>query len=276
MRSVKPWVVGAVAAVLLGAVVVLLVRAPVPAVSGPSSAALTGPESVPHTHVMTAPSGAPVPVGGLAESAGGYSFVVTGMTPFTFHIQGPDGHPVTKFQIVHDKPLHLIVVRRNLSGYQHLHPALAADGTWTVALSLPPPGPSRAYADFTTGNGTAVVLGVDLPASGSAATSTVDGQLTMTGSLTVGVAEPLLFKAKEPLQPYLGAYGHLTMLRESDLAYLHIHPEPALVDGAAKFWVAAPSAGTFRLYLDYQTGGRVPTAEFHRTDHCKCPQSTYA
>ena len=87
----------------------------------------------------------------------------------------------------------------------------------------------------------------------------------MTGSLTVGVAEPLLFKAKEPLQPYLGAYGHLTMLRESDLAYLHIHPEPALVDGAAKFWVAAPSAGTFRLYLDYQTGGRVHTAEFTMT-----------
>ena len=170
MRSVKPWVVGAVAAVLLGAVVVLLVRAPVPAVSGPSSAALTGPESVPHTHVMTAPSGAPVPVGGLSSSAGGYSFVVTGMAPFTFHIQGPDGQPVTKFQIVHDKPLHLIVVRRNLSGYQHLHPALAADGTWTVALSLPPPGPYRAYADFTTGNGTAVVLGVDLPAPDRART----------------------------------------------------------------------------------------------------------
>src|SRR5947207_507417 len=213
MRSVKPWVVGAVAAVLLGAVVVLLVRAPVPAVSGPSSAALTGPESVPHTHVMTAPSGAPVPVGGLSSSAGGYSFVVTGMAPFTFHIQGPDGQPVTKFQIVHDKPLHLIVVRKDLSGYRHVHPAMAADGTWTVPLSLPPPGPYRAYADFTTGNGTAVVLGVDLPAQpgGTATPSTVDGPVTVTGSLTVGVAEPLLFRAPQPLQPYLGAYGHLTM-----------------------------------------------------------------
>src|SRR2546421_9961165 len=130
MPSRRALVGAAVAVVLLGAVVVLLVRAPVPAVSGPSAAALTGPESVPHTHVMTAPSGAPVPVGGLSSSAGGYSFVVTGTSPFTFHIQGPDGHPVTKFQIVHDKPLHLIVVRKDLTGYQHLHPALAADGRW--------------------------------------------------------------------------------------------------------------------------------------------------
>src|SRR6266702_2338706 len=51
----------ALAVVLLGAAVVLLARAPVPAVSGPSTAALTGPESVPHTHVMTAASGAQVP-----------------------------------------------------------------------------------------------------------------------------------------------------------------------------------------------------------------------
>ena len=257
----------ALAVVLLGAAVVLLARAPVPAVSGPSTAALTGPESVPHTHVMTAPSGAPVPVGGLSSTAGGYSFVVTGTSPFTFHIQGPDGHPVTRFQLVHEKPLHLIVVRKDLTGYQHVHPTMAPDGTWSIPLALPPPGPYRAYADFTAGNGTAVVLGVDLPASGPAALSpsTMDGQVSYEGRLTVGVAEPLLFRTREPLQPYLGAYGHLTMLRESDLAYLHIHPEPALVDGAAKFWVAAPSTGTFRLYLDYQIAGKVHTALFTMT-----------
>jgi hypothetical protein len=132
-------------------------------------------------------------------------------------------------------------------------------------LSLPPPGPYRAYADFTTGTGTAVVLGVDLsalPGSGPLSNpSTVDDGSSLTGSLTVGVAEPLFFRSGRPLQPYLGAYGHLTMLRESDLAYLHIHPEPALVGGAAEFWVAAPSTGTFRLYLDYQVDGTVHTFE---------------
>jgi hypothetical protein len=252
--------------------VVVLALAPVPATSGPSTAALTGPESAPHSHVAMAASGAPVPVGGLTSTAGGYTFTVTGTSPLTFHIQGPDGRPVTRFAVVHEKPLHLIVVRRDLTGYQHVHPTMAPDGTWTVALALPAPGPYRAYADFTALDGNAVVLGVDLPASGSPVSPPPADDLTVSheGSLTVGVAEPLLFRvtrhgAPVSLQPYLGAYGHLTVIRPDDLAYLHIHPEPGLADGAARFWVAAPSAGTFRLFLDYQVDGKAHTAEFTMT-----------
>ena len=274
-RRVLRLVLGVVAAALVGTVGVLIVRAPVPATSGPSGAALTGPESAPHSHVAVASSGAPVPVGGTAAAAGGYSLVVSGTDPFTFHIQGPDGAPVTRYAIVHDKPLHLIVVRKDLSGYQHLHPVMAPDGTWTAALTLAAPGPYRAFVDFTAvdaaGRQNAVVLGADVPAdttAGPAPASTVD-PLTVEheGSLTVGVAEPLLFRvtrAGRPvtLQPYLGAYGHLTMLRETDLGYLHIHPETALQNGAATFWVAAPSTGTFRMYLDVQIDGVVRTFTF--------------
>lgn len=274
-RSVR-WAGLALAVALLGAAVVVLVLAPVPATSGPSTAALAGSESVPHTHVATAASGAPVPVGGLTSAAGGYTFAVAGTSPLTFRIEGPDGRPVTRFALVHERPLHLIVVRRDLTGYQHVHPTMAPDGTWTAALTLPAPGPYRAYADFTAldaaGKQAAVVLGVDLPAAGAATIpSSVDDLVVhREGELTVGVAEPLLFRvtrngAPVTLQPYLGAYGHLTVLRPDDLAYLHIHPEPGLADGAARFWVAAPSAGTFRTYLDYQVDGRVHTAEFTLT-----------
>jgi len=272
-RAVR-WAGVALAVALLGAVVVVLAIAPVPATSGPSTAALAGPESAPHSHVAMAASGAPVPVGGLTSAAGGYTFAVAGTSPLTFHIQGPDGRPVTRFAVVHEKLLHLIVVRRDLTGYQHVHPAMAPDGTWTVALALPAPGPYRAYADFTAldaaGKQNAVVLGVDLPAGvGSAPAPSPADDLTVSheGSLTVGVAEPLLFRvtrhgAPVALQPYLGAYGHLTVIRPEDLAYLHIHPEPGLADGAARFWVAAPSTGTFRFFLDYQVDGKVHTAEF--------------
>ena len=37
------------------------------------------------------------------------------------------------YDVEHEKQLHLIVVRRDLTGFQHVHPTLAADGTWTVA-----------------------------------------------------------------------------------------------------------------------------------------------
>jgi hypothetical protein len=219
-----------------------------------------------------------VPVGGTATAAGGYGLVVTATSPFTFHVQGPDGAPVTRFAVVHDQPLHLIVVRQDLTGYQHVHPAMAPDGTWTAPLRLPAPGPYRAYADFAAldpaGRQNAVVLGTDIPSTAAApapSPSTVDDlAIRYDGRLTVGVAEPLLFRvtragAPVTLQPYLGSYGHLTMLRESDLGYLHIHPEPALADGAVKFWVAAPSAGTYRMFLDVRVDRAVHTATFRIT-----------
>ena len=70
------------------------------------------------------------------------------------------------------------------------------------------------------------------------------------------------------LQPYLGAYGHLVALRAGDLAYLHVHPEGEPADGRTAagpgiaFVAEVPSAGTYRLYLDFRHGGAVRTAEF--------------
>jgi hypothetical protein len=54
------------------------------------------------------------------------------------------------------------------------------------------------------------------------------------------------------LEPYLGAYGHMVALREGDLGYLHVHPEPHLAAGAVKFWLAAPSPGRYRLFFDFR------------------------
>jgi hypothetical protein len=277
--------------VVLAAVAVALLRTPVPASPGPP-AALTGGENAPHTHVgmdaMAGMSAASVPVGGTATAAGGYAFVPGATTfpagvasTFTFHIQGPAGQPVTRFAVVYDRPLHLIVVRDDLSGFQHLHPVMAADGTWSVELTLARPGRYRAYADFTavdaSGARAAAVLGVDLTAPGTAAAEPLpagadrdapDGfTVSIEGDLTIGTVEPVLFRvtrsgAPVTLQPYLGAYGHLVMLRQRDLGYLHIHPESRLSGGAVKFWVVAPGQGTYRMYLDFQVGGAVHTAEF--------------
>ena len=44
--------------------------------------------------------------------------------------------------------MHLIVVRRDLSGFQHVHPDLAADGTWTMPLALDGRAAGGLFADF--------------------------------------------------------------------------------------------------------------------------------
>jgi hypothetical protein len=62
------------------------------------------------------------------------------------------------------------------------------------------------------------------------------------------------------LEPYLGAFGHLVVMRRGDLAYVHVHPETQLVAGQVRFWLAMPSAGTYRLFFDFQVAGKVHTA----------------
>jgi len=85
---------------------------------------------------------------------------------FEFRILGPTHRPITDFDELHERRMHLIVVRRDLTGFQHLHPRMSGDGTWGTSLTLPTGGVWRAFADFSTG-GTAVTLGVDMFAEGA-------------------------------------------------------------------------------------------------------------
>ncbi|MFB9905427.1 hypothetical protein [Allokutzneria oryzae] len=228
--------------------------------------------------------------GGLASSRGGYTLTPTSTTlttgtteTFSFRILGPDGKPVTRFDVEHEKRLHLIVIRRDTAEFQHVHPELDPDGTWRVPLTLPRGGSYRAFADFTPTGGKSLTLGVDLSAAGDyqpntyqpSRLSTVDGyQVRLDGDLVPGRSSKLTLTVSSDgreitnLEPYLGSYGHLVALRSGDLAYLHVHPDGAPGDGKTAagpkitFFAEVPTAGSYRLFLDFQHGGQVRTAEF--------------
>ncbi|MFI7444699.1 hypothetical protein [Nonomuraea indica] len=229
--------------------------------------------------------------GGLQVSENGYTLTpLTGAitpgepTDFRFAVTGPDGRPVTGYEVSHDKKLHLIVVSRDLGDFQHVHPELGADGVWTVKLTLPKAGAYRMFADFAPTGGQALTLGADVLVAGdytpralpaAARTASVDGYtVELAGELTPGRSSRLTLtvskdgKPVTDLQPYLGAYGHLVALRGADLAYLHVHPDGEPGDGRTQagpgivFFAEAPSAGSYRLFLDFQHEGEVRTAAF--------------
>lgn len=259
-----------------------------------AAGALVGPEpSEPAGHgeheTAAAPS-ADLP-GGLLVTDQGYTLALdkpntttAASAPVSFRILGADGKPVTKYTTSHDKDLHLIVVRRDMAGFQHVHPVLDPAGTWSVPLDLSRAGDYRVFADFTPAGGSNLTLGADLRVAGNydaqalpapAATARV-GEYTvaLNGTVAPGVASKVTLSVSRDgtpvtdLQPYLGAYGHLVALRAADLAYLHVHPEGAPGDGVTPagpgidFVVNAPSAGDYRLFLDFQHQGVVRTAEF--------------
>ncbi|MEU4193538.1 hypothetical protein AB0E69_16685 [Kribbella sp. NPDC026611] len=228
---------------------------------------------------------------GLAVSDAGYTFAPAttfftsgAKTQLRFTIQGPDGRPVTKYTKTHEKDLHLIVVRRDLSGFHHVHPTLAADGTWSIPFTFTAGGTWRLYADFQpAGLDRNLTLGTDVNVSGlyipvplndPAAVTSVQGyDVTLAGTPVAGKESQLTFKVSRggkpvtDLQPYLGAFGHLVSLRSGDLAYLHNHPaqhaEPGMKGGPEiTFATTFPTAGTYSLFLDFQHAGAVHTAEF--------------
>jgi hypothetical protein len=283
----------------LGLVAVFGATAGIGAAVGP-----VGPAAAPHdtthddshtespmdtTQQAPATAGAHLP-GGLQISENGYTLDVARQlaagqaTPVSFRVLGPDGRPVTAYDTAHDEDLHLIAVRRDLAGYQHVHPELATDGTWSIPLDLSA-GTWRLFADFDpAGDDAALVLGADVAVAGDytpqplpepSTTAEVDGYtVTLDGELVPGQESELTLSISrdgEPvtdLQPYLAAYGHLVALRDGDLAYLHVHPAGEPGDGTTApgpditFYATAPSAGAYRLFLDFQHGDVVRTAEF--------------
>ena len=188
------------------------------------------------------------------------------------------GEAIGPLHAAHEEPLlHLILVRRDLSGYLHLHPK-ASGGSYVVDLALPLPGIWRAYADFEV-DGEKIVLGRDLfvpgdfeprrlpPVADAARTGGYDVELGRQ-QLRAGAEATLRFRisrAGEPveaLQPYLGAAGHLVAIREDDLAYLHVHPLESSATGRIDVGADFAEPGRYALFLQFKHESLVQTARF--------------
>ncbi len=139
--------------------------------------------------------------GGLTISRDGYTLVLadkmlpTGaQVPLRFTVTGPDGMPVTEYRTEHDKELHLIAVRRDLTDFQHVHPVRRdSGGTWSVLLDLSSAGEYRIFADFTPiGHDGGLVLGADLSVPGDYAPESLP-MVAPTAALPDGYVVALLW-----------------------------------------------------------------------------------
>ena len=210
---------------------------------------------------------------GLTLRLGAASAPVDRTVPLRFRILGARGETVEDFDLEHTKRMHLIVVRRDLTGFQHLHPTQSADGEWSVPLRLEQPGAYRVFADFSH-DGSAETLAADLQVDGPvdsqplpapATTARVDGYLVRLagGPTRAGEEAELDFSVSRggrevAVADSLGAKAHLVALREGDLAFLHVHPD----EDRLRFMASFPSAGRYRLFLQFKAGGKVHTVAF--------------
>lgn len=226
------------------------------------------------THTQDPASGHPVR--GLATADDGLRIVADDpelrrgrAERLAFRVVDERGATVRDFDVEHERRMHLIVVRRDLTGFQHLHPEQAADGTWSTRLRLDDAGSYRLFADFSRG-GEPHTLAGDLRVDGSAnlralppaapVATTEDGYEVRLAS-SGGELRFTITRGGETVrtEPYLGAGGHLVALREGDLAFLHVHPTE---HDSVAFEATFPTPGAYRLFLQFKHEGRVHTAAF--------------
>jgi len=235
--------------------------------------------------MQTHETGTEVP--GLAVAEGGLRLILdqtrvepSAHAPISFRIVDGGGATVEDFDTEHERRMHLIVVRRDFSGFQHLHPVQQADGSWRARLDSRLPGAYRAFADFAS-DGASLTLGGDLfvpgafepvPLEKPAAIADAGDAYEVSvesGELRAGESAALRFRVSRGgrelpgVEPYLGADGHLVALREGDLGFLHTHPEGEPGgSGPIRFQVSYPSEGRYRIFLQFRHDGEVRTAAF--------------
>lgn len=214
---------------------------------------------------------------------------------FSYSIVDDQGNTLKDLDTVHEKIMHLLVVRKDLANFQHVHPEFnSTTGGFTLSnLTFPSDGEYRLFADFTPTASQMGPGGIKLPVTLSedvrvgnltnykpqpvgAATNTkaTDGfqvALSTDAPLTTGKESMLMFdiqqsgKSVTDLQPYLGALGHAVILRDGDLQFIHGHPVESATDrqtGVIHFMVGFPESGKYKVFFQFQRSGKVSTADF--------------
>ena len=224
----------------------------------------------------------PIELSGLSVAADGFQLVpgvvsiaADAPSTFTFRIETSDGSPVTEFDVLHERRMHLVVLSRDLIDYFHLHPTIDSHGIWRVDVPALRPGSYRVYADFQPSGADRITLGTDVQVPGPvpavalptvSKTDKTDGyQVAVSGVPAVG-SSTINFDVSRggetiATDPYLGAAGHLVVIRTGDLGYLHVHPIDS-TGAVVRFGAEFPTPGTYRLFFDFAHDGAVHTASF--------------
>lgn len=195
------------------------------------------------------------------------------------------------FETMHEKLLHLIIVRRDLNFFAHTHPELQGDGTFLLSgFVFPAAGEYQLFADTAPKGTGAQVMLVTLKVEGSApvaapALAAADRVTERSAAgVRVSIAENRALPAKktsafvvtlrraetnEPisdLELYLGALGHLLMIHADAQTFVHAHPDERDPQngrqGRLTFLTRPPKAGLYRAWVEFQRGSVVQSVDF--------------
>ena len=105
--------------------------------------------------------------------------------------------------VEHTKKIHLIVVSDDLSWFDHIHPELNADGSYTVKEKFPASGKYTLFADYKPSGANHTVDYLNVTVAGTVPAAKVYGADKLTGTAGDGFSVSLT--------PEAVSYTHLTL-----------------------------------------------------------------
>ncbi len=128
-----------------------------------------------------------------------------------------------------------MLVRPDLSGFQHIHPTINADGSFVVPIEQPgkwhvviDARPAGAAAPIVLATNVDDEVPVDTVALAGPDDQVSIGDLTVTATGLSFMVTASDGSPAQGLEPYLGQAAHLIAIRQGDLAYSHLHPSDAM------------------------------------------------
>jgi hypothetical protein len=199
-------------------------------------------------------------------------------------IKKKDGGPIDEFEVNHEKLLHLIVISKDLSYFNHVHPEYKGGGVFEITNDFPAGGEYRLIADFKPSGGDSMTkmewvriegniakpvpvvpdTSMDKTFDGKRVKLTID-QLAPNKevALTFSFTDAKTGQPVTDLQPYLGSIGHVVILTEDGEQYLHVHADEGQGTGpTALFETSFPKSGTYKIWGQFQRDNQVFTTSY--------------
>ncbi|WP_409250731.1 hypothetical protein V1502_11195 [Bacillus sp. SCS-153A] len=198
-------------------------------------------------------------------------------------VKNEDGSPSTKFALVHEKEMHMLLISEDLSEFMHLHPEYIGEGQFKTVVEFEKAGVYKIYADFQPeGKGQQITTHtIEVEGNKGEATEEDDfseektigdlsfrleldhKQANQQDQMTFSVSDGETGQPINALEPYLGSAGHVVIVSEKQEEFLHVHPINEKSTGPeVTYAVTFPFAGKYKVWGQFKYKGDLYTVPF--------------
>ena len=181
---------------------------------------------------------------------------------------------ISDLEIVHDKIMHIVLVRDDLKHFDHIHPQASGQGVFSVPFNFTSSGVYRTWIDFTI-EGMQHIVDFDINVPGnieSVEKNLLDGlkvNFILPKEIATAKEAELKFEIfnnnNKPVpitEKFLAANAHLIAIDEALEEFNHNHDENFDKDNKLIFKHTFTKSGKYRLWAQFSVEGKVKTASF--------------